>query len=361
MQSPVCLIIANSGRMLAQMAKADDFLPVVIDLFADQDTCKFAEYVVQVDDLSLSSLQKIIPDILLKYPVSCCVYGSGLECYHNSLLWLEQQVKVLGNTAKDFYRVSYATTFIAALDALSINHPKVIFEGSTKITGDRAEKWLAKPMAGEGGKNVYFISNNERLKENTYWQQYIEGEHYSVLFAASRDCAQIIGFNQQYSVQMDSEPCVLSAIVNNAELPQTVCVLIQKWLNQLTVEFSLVGINSLDFIVKNERCFVLEVNARPSASMQLYKGAFSFHVKPGGRPVQPQEKLTKAWQVIYATKEIVITEAIKWPEWVMDRPKNKVIIGKNQPICSIIASGIDLQAAKKQLQDRQQIIVNIYN
>ena len=46
--------------------------------------------------------------------------------------------------------------------------------------------------------------------------------------------------------------------------------MITGWLKQLVPVFALKGLNSLDFIHADDCSYVLEINPRPSASMQLY-------------------------------------------------------------------------------------------
>jgi len=96
------LIIANSGRMLAQFAANLNVQSLVIDCFSDVDTGKLALQCVRVDSLSLVHVKTAIFSLMAKYSVSHVVYGSGLECYPATLEFLHQNLSVLGNTPDTF-------------------------------------------------------------------------------------------------------------------------------------------------------------------------------------------------------------------------------------------------------------------
>ena len=67
------LVVASSGRMLAKLASKANYLPLVVDLFADQDTVVIAEQVWQVGSLSLSCVQPLIESLSALFTIKWVV------------------------------------------------------------------------------------------------------------------------------------------------------------------------------------------------------------------------------------------------------------------------------------------------
>jgi methenyltetrahydromethanopterin cyclohydrolase len=132
-------------------------------------------------------------------------------------------------------------------------------------------------------------------------------------------------------------------------------------------EYSLLGLNSLDFIVDGEHCQLMEINPRPSASMILYdaeykSGLLQEHVNACS------ETFTSVWsshpeiiafQVLYASNDLYVASGFDWPDWSMDRPVCPCKIYHGQPICSIIATDTNSQQVFQQLRNKQQIIIDL--
>lgn len=74
--------------MLAQAARQAGYLPLVIDLYADQDTEALAEQACQVESLALAIVQPIVEQLATLYTFTFVVYGSGLEGHQETLFWL---------------------------------------------------------------------------------------------------------------------------------------------------------------------------------------------------------------------------------------------------------------------------------
>ena len=370
MPNDTILIVASSGRMLAQSARRAGLTPLVIDLFADLDTRELAADVQTVNELCPAHILPVIDHYISRYGVQDVVYGSGFETYPESLELMGKKLSLKGNTFQSLSPLLDKKKFFKGLTALDINYPQVAFKPFSNGDG-----WLVKPLAGEGGIGIKHHAGatlvdqrgNEgfpiNVADHYYWQRYIEGIPMSVLFLADKEKVHIIGFNQQWT---KSECYIFSGVMSQAALPAEKKELIQNWVEKLASAFSLKGLNSLDFIWDGDRCWVLEINPRPSASMILYDGEFPKgllyeHLNAcNGKFVNLVNAKTKitACHIIYSEKEQRITAGIHWPEWSMDRPVAGTLIRTNHPICSIIASGNRPQEVYKKLKARQQIMIN---
>ena len=355
------LIIANSGRMLAQAALDAGFKPLVIDLFADSDTQSYAADFVQVASLAWHDLASVTEHFISRYAVKLLIYGSGFEEYPESLAYLAERLSVLGNSVESFVKVQDKLVFFSALEQLDIPYPEVSF---TAPTSDK-NSWLVKPRQGQGGVGIRRYSDDETAV-SVYWQKLITGTPYSVLFLANGSRAQIVGFNRQWVDEINYPACfIFSGVINSTDLLAEHKALMAQCLQKLVPLFSLKGLNSLDFIqTPDQPFFVLEINPRPSASMQLYRAdLLNHHIKSCRgdlSPLPPQEHYT-AYQIVYAPYDITIPEAFNWPEDCVDLANVGVTCRKGQPICSIIAHHEQAHLLKDALKIKQHNLIKGLN
>lgn len=350
LQNNTVLIIAQSGRMLANAAKQAGYQPLVIDLFADQDTAEIAVQLWQVDDLSLVSIQAIIPTILLKYKVAALIYGSGMESQPETLSYLAQFFKVFGNIATTCQQFNNKKNFFNQLGKLAIRYPEVRFSLPHDKTG-----WLIKPIQHIGGKG---ISHCDRVAtENEYYQRFYTGQSGSVLFSSDGLHFDLIGWQRQWSRTADDFS--FAGIIQNCILPLETQQEVLLWLAKLVAEYELKGLASLDFIWNGQHCYFLEINPRPPASMMLYPelDLLTAHITGKLEP-QQLDKSIRALQIVYARQDCSIPENIKWPQWSCDHPQIASNIPANAPICSIIAQEKTVGQTLDSLLSRQQFIEN---
>ncbi|HIG65021.1 MAG TPA: ATP-grasp domain-containing protein [Methyloprofundus sp.] len=339
------LIVANSGRMLANAVRSAGYQPLVIDLFADQDTQAIAERVWQVEELSLVLVQKAVESLLLTYKIQWIVYGSGLENFPETFEYLAGCSVVMGNDFSVIQRLHAKKTFFKQLDALDIPYPAVRFYPPGSHAG-----WLIKPTYHAGGVGIRYC--DRVAGENEYYQKFCPGEAGSVLFCADGEQFDIIGFHRQWTLAEDD--FTFAGIIKEACIPEELQRTVHKWLDKLVRFYHLQGLASLDFIYNAAHCYFLEINPRPPASMMLYPEFDLFGAHRTGRFLKATEQKTiRALQIVYAKEACVIPSGIKWPQWSYDKPKYTTSIQIGAPICSIMAHGKTVQQVLARLQAKQ--------
>ncbi|MGZ5006680.1 MAG: ATP-grasp domain-containing protein [Methylobacter sp.] len=358
------LIVASSGRMLAQAARNIGLKPLVIDLFADLDMQSYAEDFRLVNSLSEHDLAPVVDYFVERYAVGHVIYGSGFECYPQSLYYLNSRLIMLGNAPDVFARQLDKQAFFLVLDRLSIPHPEVSFNAPDCTYG-----WLVKSMQGQGGIGIKRYDSDDEVRSAVYWQKFQNGVPHSVLFLADGRQVQSLGFNIQWPVRLsETQEFVFSGVIGNAALPDELKGEITDWLKLIVPVFGLKGLNSLDFIYADEGSYVLEINPRPSASMQLYNpDLLGRHIQlcVGGTLIAQSLESRRlklppqsGYQIIYAERDLIIPDQFEWPDWCMDLPKPGDMCRAGQPICSIIAHQNNLQSVAEQLLTKQQLIIN---
>jgi len=354
------LIVAGSGRMLAQAAKYAGLKPLVIDLFADLDTQCYAEAFRQIPSLAEKHLIPALDYFIEHYEVAHVIYGSGFEYYPESLRYLGSRLLVLGNLPDTFVNLHDKPAFFSSLDQLNIPYPDVRFAPPTN-----AGNWLVKPMQGQGGVGIKRYQQNDIDELAVYWQTYQAGTQHSVLFLADSQEIQIIGFNTQWTISLDeNQAFIFSGIINSCALLNEQKEWIANWLMKLVPLFALKGLNSMDFIQAGDKSFVLEINPRPSASMQLYDAdLLNRHIKACQGELTDYRRHTDftGYQIVYAEQDVLISEDFDWPPWCMDLPGSGVICRTGQPICSIIAHQKQAQSVMKDLLIKQLHLKKVLN
>jgi methenyltetrahydromethanopterin cyclohydrolase len=346
--------------MLAQAAINSGLQPLVIDLFADLDTQSYATDFRQVQSLSKSDLVSAVEYFIERYAVTNVIYGSGFENNLDSLYYLDSRLTIQGNSPDVFARQLNKQMFFSTLSALNVPYPDVTFTPPECVNG-----WLVKPMQGQGGVGIKYYLPTDDVNDHFFWQKLQTGTPHSVLFLADGQDLQVIGFNRQWSVCLsESQPFVFSGVVNGTELPDRHKAEITGWLKQLAPTFGLKGLNSLDFIHTEDCSYVLEINPRPSASMQLYDdnllirhvGVISVALSQDVGRLKSFPQI--GYQIVYADRELYVPEQFIWPDWCQDLPNSGNICHTGQPICSIIAHQNEFQSVEEQLLARQQLIIN---
>jgi methenyltetrahydromethanopterin cyclohydrolase len=347
------LIVANSARMLAQLASNLGYCVWVIDCYADCDTHKLAKKCIRVNSLALDQVKKAFAILKTDFKMTHVVYGSGLERFKDSLAFLQQNLTVIGNTLDVFLSVQNKLCFFSRLSDLQIPYPEVSFQPPVEDGN-----WLTKPMHGEGGVGIEKYKGDADKLTSCFWQRYREGISMSVLFVADGIDSQLLGFHKQLSTRIDKNEFIFSGIISQPDICDNIRLTLNLWVARLVKEFILKGVNSLDFIVSGKQCYALEVNPRPSASMQLYtEDLLLAHINsflPGKSEVVIDSIAYRAYKIIYAKTDCFIKESIHWPEWIVDIPCAGSNIHIGMPICSIIASGTNEQQVEEILLIREK-------
>ena len=341
--------------MLAHMAKNAGYDVVVIDCFADTDTQAYSLECIRVKALSVNQIKPAVCLLKSKYTLTYAMYGSGFEHYFSSLEYLHQNIKVLGNTVDVFSSIQNKTYFFSKLKQLIIPFPDISFQAPEDDKG-----WLVKPMKGEGGLGIKKYLGLAEPLDSCYWQRFIKGISMSALFVADGSNFKMCGFHKQQVTSVSKSDFVFSGIISQPELNDEIKNQLNIWIASLVAEFGLKGLNSMDFILKNDRCYILEINPRPSASMQLYdEGLVERHIDSCLQKTLetiPNLKEYRAYQVVFAETDTIIKKEFQWLAWLVDRPQIGALIHTGYPICSIIARGKSEQQVLDKLLLKQQLV-----
>ena len=362
------LIVAIAGRMLATSARRGGYEIAVLDLFNDRDTRQLAPCSTKVigHDQGLAGFDKhaLLEAAALLAPGDAypgIVYGSGFESDTELLAKLSQSRRLFGNSIAVIEAIKDPLRFFELLKNLAIPHPEISLTCPQTAAG-----WLAKKIGGSGGAHVVEAAQIKSREPGTYFQRYVDGKNFSVSFLANRERALIIGFNEPWSIALGDWPyCYLGAI-NCVALPAAIAARIQRDLDALVRRAGLVGLNGMDFIVDGDDYWVIEVNPRPSGTLDLYdadctEGLFHWHLQ-ADRGLLPEQlfhkKTIRAHAVVYTSQSFQLCHTVQWPTWCSDIPEPGNVFQARMPVCMVHAEGDDQETVTSLVRARRETCLN---
>ncbi len=358
-QSPL-IVVGLSARILAQSAVKAGWHPITVDLFADSDSRELGDCIKIISStLSFpkSSLLQAIRYVCRETTDIPLVYGSGVDTHADALNAISKFARVIGNSLETLRRINTPVEFFALLDSLSIPYPEIRMEKPID-----SEDWLIKYPDSEGGKGVFLANEGNSELGNGYYQKRIDGPGLTALFLANSQHSEIIGFNTQWTRQVSNGArFVLAGIMSTVDLSRTQKQQIAGYIEKLVECASLQGLCSIDFVLEDGLCKVLEVNPRPSTSLTLYdadypRGLLFEHVNAiDGQSLCNviRQKQIRAIETIFASQSYTVPEKLSWPEWTADRPSSGCEISLDSPLCTITASGPNRLTVENQLTLRK--------
>jgi uncharacterized protein len=342
------LIVAVSGRALAQSAARGGYRPVVLDLFADRDTREVAAACRRV---SVAGGLRFDPSALLRAarvlaPNAGLVYGSGFEGRTALLERLGRGRPVFGNAPATVAMVRDPARFYPLLRRLGIRFPAVQLSPPSRPGG-----WLMKAPGSAGGTRVQKAGSRPASTAD-YYQRLAPGETRSVTFLADGRNARVLGFNRQWTAPRPDRPYLYGGAVGGLKPGARLRREIEDALDALVLRTGLVGLNGLDFILQDERWLVIELNPRPTATFELYDadypgGLFQWHVRAckGELPPNPAApRAVRAHAIVHAPGP-ASARRLRFPAWCRDRPATNTRFAPGDPVCTVHASASSVTRA----------------
>lgn len=356
---------------------------MAIDAFADRQTNDLAERVIIVDfderGFDAAMMMAIINglDATDYYGV---IYGSGFEAQPELLQDIANRIPLFGNDPTKIAAVKSPDNFFAALTELKILHPPLKNARGTdnRVDDYLHKKYIRKLVGGSGGIHIQPI-NGYPPSADYYDQQYLEGKPVSLLFLAEEGSVEVVGFNEQWHNPTAFQPFRYGGAVSNIPLATDIKAQFVQAAQKLTQVFKLKGLNSLDAIVQNDVVYVLEINPRLSATFDLYPGkaanilrhiqaCLSEMIQSGmtlSRMIDSYQATLAAISVndahahaiVYTPDALAISADFDWPEWATDTPLNMTYIEAQRPVCTVLATGENSEAAKQLAQSRVKILL----
>ncbi len=339
-------------------------MPLVTDFFGDQDTLSTAAAHVRLegelaDGIEENTLIRALERLGKHRQPLGIVCGTGFEGRTQILQRLTERWRVFGNSAAIVARVKNPDVLFSICAELAIPFPE------WSLSKPRAPAdWLAKRQGGAGGTHIKWAQQSDSTNGGIYYQRKVSGTPVAALFLADAERAIVLGFSAQWSSPTPRQPFRYGGAVRPAMLAPHVAELLTAAVHRLAASLSLVGLNSADFLVDGERFWLLEINPRPGATLDIFEppegSLFAMHMAAcagtlAAAPHCPDG--AKASAIVYAENDIHSVPALDWPDWTADRPTAGSMIKAGQPLCTVYANGSAATAAKAIADQRREIVL----
>lgn len=358
------LIVGISTRALAESATLAGYACRSVDAFGDLDQKLRVPNLALGRDLgrrySAASAVAVARDL----PAGAACYVANLENHPAAVRRLGAGRRLLGNGPAALVRVRDPFALASAVRAAGGRVPLTLPPGEAPRAGGGRE-WLRKPLRGGGGSGVAAWSAGAAVRADEIVQERVDGVLASASFVADGRRAVVLGL----AGQIAGDPAFGArgfrycgsffplAVPGGAALLERVRTLADG----IVAAFGLRGVNGIDFVVRDGEPHVLEVNPRPSASMELIERArelsiFDTHLRACTSELPsfdaeapPGETFGKA--ILFARRDVVPGDTRRW----MDRHDARDVpfpgdrIRRGHPICTLFARGRDAPACYAEL------------
>jgi uncharacterized protein len=288
-----------------------------------------------------------------KIPAPSVIYGAGLENQPGLVARLASGRQLLGCTCKTLERVRDTATLAASLHAAGLAYPSTFAARDAPRRAERSRRWLRKPVRGGGGRGVREWRGGA-LSGEVVVQEHISGLACSAAAVADGRSAIVLGVSEQlighrglgsrgYAWCGNLVPPRLGEAQR-----QALAVAARAICAHLGSAFGLRGLFGVDLVWDGERAWVVEVNPRPTGSLECIEAAhdvnvFSAHLDgcAGRLPsIAPAARARRGAgkAILFATRDVRVGDTGGWPaRGIRDVPHPRERIAAGQPICTLVS------------------------
>lgn len=277
-----CMVVGASARAFVESAVRAGWSVHAADLFADADLVAIATEVVRLGSAGGPAYPQGIPDVVASFPEAVCVYTGALENHPDVIDALARARPLAGCSAASLHRVRDHREVADVVRAAGLRFPE------THATPDKLPtdgSYLVKPRRSAGGRGVrpWHGGLRDSTTRNLLWQLFVPGVSRSASYVARAGTARLVGSSLALTAGDWCGGRTFayggSIDVPLERLPDGMRRSFERLGAALAAAFDLTGLFGVDVIedVTGE-LHVLEVNPRPTASLELVERATGWSV-----------------------------------------------------------------------------------
>jgi uncharacterized protein len=356
--------------MLAELGARAGCDVVAVDRFGDLDLQQLCPSVSVLRDLGGRGGMAALVDAAEGIRAPSVIYGAGLENRPDLVARLASGRRLLGCTPETLARVRDPAVLAGSLRSVGLSYPPTFSAADAPRLAERSRRWLRKPVRGGGGRGVREWRGGT-LRGESIVQEHIAGLACSAAAVADGRSAVLLGVSEQlvgrrglgargYAWCGNLVPPRLGEAEQGtlAEAARAVCA-------HLASAFELRGLFGVDLVWDGERAWVVEVNPRPTASLESIEaahdvGAFSAHLDGCAGllpPIAPSARRAAGKAILFATRELCVGDTRDWPaRGIRDVPHPDEHIASGQPVCTLVSVQDSPQAVLADLEERAAVL-----
>lgn len=355
------IVAGASARAMAESATRAGWRVHTADLFADLDLRAIA-----VAAERARPYPDALPATVAAFPPGPWLYCGAVENHPQVITAIRGARPLAGCTPAAVAEVRDPARLAAVVRNAGLGFPETRREpGGVPIDGS----WLTKPLRSAGGHGITIWWGDDGRTAPTsehVWQQLMHGRPWSASYLVGDGRGRLLGTSRQLLGRRwcHAQPFAYcgSIDIDPASLPAEVRAQLLRLGGLLVDPFGLTGLVGVDLVIDDRhRVHVIEVNPRPTASMELIERATGLslaaaHLAACGFPGQPAgerrpRRGTWSKAVLFAACELPFDDgavtALRaaagvphegWP-LVSDIPSPPQTIPAGGPVCTVFAHG----------------------
>ena len=371
MPSPVSsvLLAGMSVRAMAESAAKAGYRVTALDGFGDLDTIRASNRVLTPRrDLNRPYSVERLASLSRMVTADLFAYGANLENHPTAIGRLAEGRTLLGNGPAELRLARNPSRLAEML------HRKQLAVAKVRTTPPSSGEWLLKGRRSGGGRAIRTWKAGEPIPRSCYLQERIRGTSASIVFSADGDgivplaiTRQLIGTRWLGAGAYWYSGNILAPL-EDPQLPrgQALFERAKAIAEAVAGACRLKGVNGVDFIAQDGVPFLIEVNPRYSASLELVERAFGISVFQmhllgcqGRLPTSveiPRRFPATGKAIVYARHAMTAGDTRRWLDdpSVADIPWPGERIRPGHPICTVFASAHSATECEVNLRARAE-------
>jgi predicted ATP-grasp superfamily ATP-dependent carboligase len=370
---PPLAIVGASARAAAYSALRAGFQPVTADLFADLDLRRIATAT------RIAPYPEGLVDWLRTIQPPAWMYTGALENHPDLIDEMAWIAPLCGNSGDVLTRIRSPVELGASLGEAGFLFPE------TRVSAEglpRDGSWLVKTYRGASGSGIRELAETSTNVSDfsssvtpLYFQRRVAGIPCAAVFCALDATSMMEGITRQLigEAWLGAHGFQFAGSIGLRSIPNAVEQTLEQVGILLTRRFELSGLFGVDFILDGDQVWILEVNPRYTASVEVCEratGANSIvthltdwpNVKIAGKGSVLVPKRAHGKAILFAKRGVTISPpfvdwalekslTMPWPELADISPAGTPIdVGR--PVLTVFATGATDADVEQNLRDR---------
>jgi uncharacterized protein len=364
------LILGASTRSAAFSAIRCGLKPRCADYFADRDLTA----VCPVDRIDHRHARRQFVELAESLVPSPWFYTGGFENNAECVENISRRHALWGIDARTVRAVRNPVRVADVLATNGIPCPEARFSSAGL---PRDASWLKKPLASGGGRGIEPLTDqNDTDSPAHYYQERIDGPSFSALFMGERLRASLIGVTRQW-IGLEGSPFAYLGSIGPTPTPEPQASRLESLGTALALAFGLVGWFGVDFVLRDEIPWPVEVNPRYTASLEIHELASgrsllsehrqaseaSIRREAPPRAHSPPMRVIAKW-ILHAPRRLIAPEIVleenesvdlfSVPS-IADIPWAGTCFSPGEPVITLMAEGANMAECQSRLIRLEQL------
>ena len=381
------LVVSFNARAIAQLAKKMRLEVVVVDFWGDQDLFSLVDKVYTVFRPEFKSyaafpdhtrneetLVDLALDVISKEKIDSVLLGSGLDDRPDLWEKINSSAPILGNSPECIRAARNLLYIHEILQQNKINFPMTLLakdpSNVTKFKDVTGFPFVIKPIKTLGGVGIRlirseselanFLDENSKKLDEYYVQEFINGENISTTLVGNKRDFKFLSINEQligiqkYGTFLPFKYC---GNVTPFECSSELARKIEEISIRISKRFKLSGIFGIDFVLKKNTPYFMEINPRFPGTIELLAmisqlNAVKLHLDAinGIIPTELEEFQGFAMKVVLFAKKTLKIQKIEPHPYLFDIPHPNITLEPEDPICTIQISNKNRENLFKRME-----------